>query len=126
MNFKWGDYLQLANELCSNRSDTLSEAYDRTIISRSYYAVYNAAAKVIEKREGTIDWSSVPNSHQYVINKFLKSEDESEKEIGQQLDMLKKERKRADYRENNKNINRNNATLQYSMAKQAFAAIKAL
>ncbi len=44
-SFDWGDYHELAKELCNDKNGRILDAKQRSAVSRAYYAVFNLAIK---------------------------------------------------------------------------------
>lgn len=122
MSFDWHDYIQLAQDLCMNNSGTITEAYDRSIFSRSYYGAYNAASNYL-----TGQGVNIPriDAHKFVIDTLLASAIPEENKIGADLQRLKRQRILADYK-NNFPANRQDARVHCQMAEQVFNMISAL
>lgn len=96
MSFDWKYYLDLAGELIQFNKPNLTEACNRTSISRSYYAVFGIAKKLLAEKGEIIPSENV---HQFVREKFNGSPKSVEKRIGGNLGKLWLERKEADYEE---------------------------
>ena len=95
MNFDWKLYVQLADELINyQRIPTIQEAYFRSAISRSYYGTFCIARNFLTKRGETIPRF---DTHKFVREQYQQSPDKNEKEIGNKLHRLWRERKDADY-----------------------------
>ena len=97
MIFNWRDYLRLAEDLC--KQDT--EAHYRTAISRAYYAIFNILKIKADHRkvEGAFHKefiSLLRNPDDRIIDKLNISANEL-REIGANLDVLRRERNIADY-----------------------------
>jgi uncharacterized protein (UPF0332 family) len=100
MSFSWKEYFKLAEQLNESRE----EAYQRSAISRVYYAVFNLirlkvgyntrrqAAELSHKK--LIDSLKMP-SDEYII--ALNLDEEDIQTIADELDFLRKERNTADY-----------------------------
>jgi uncharacterized protein (UPF0332 family) len=101
MSFGWGDYFQLAQALFDDSSrfgNQLEEAVLRTAISRAYYSAYHHAVDIAVERDN-FRAEITEQAHQRLILHFMYSTDEDYKQIGNDLDRLRKERNRADYDE---------------------------
>lgn len=99
MSFNWSEYLQLAQELVQTASRTPhQEARLRCAISRAYYAAFCSARNHLRDRENhTIPLTG--QAHMYVINAFRRSLDPARVRLGLDLDRLRIDRGRADYRD---------------------------
>lgn len=97
MTFEWAQYLNVARELASVKSDPpTDEARSRSAISRAYYAAFCTARNFLLNREGlTISRSG--RAHGEVRRGFLKSSDKAKKQVANRLKQLKEFRRRADY-----------------------------
>ncbi|HID61452.1 MAG TPA: HEPN domain-containing protein [Anaerolineae bacterium] len=97
MSFDWSEYFALAQELVGQATSPSSqEARLRSAISRAYYAAFCKARNYLRDREG----HSIPRGgqvHRYVRNQFKKSSDKVRKEVGENLNRLRKDRNKADY-----------------------------
>ena len=89
--FNWKDYLVLAEELALCSQD---EAKRRSAVSRAYYAVFCAARKYINME----DYAG-PDVHRAVIREYNKSPNKDERMVGFKLDIARKYRAAADYRD---------------------------
>ena len=95
MSFDWKLYVQLADELINHqRIQSIQEAYFRSAISRSYYGTFCIARNLLTKRGVTIPRI---DTHKFVRTTYQISPDKKEKEIGNKLHRLWRERKDADY-----------------------------
>jgi uncharacterized protein (UPF0332 family) len=95
MNFNWELYIQLADELISYEAKAdLREAYLRSAMSRCYYGVFCIAKNHLVAKN--IDIPRV-DTHRFVRERYQRSSSNIEKEIGDSLRRLWKERKDADY-----------------------------
>ncbi len=86
MNFNWGEYFSLAEELVRNDK----ESCWRSAISRAYYSVFCLA-------RNKYDFTDEPLSHWVVIERYRNSENKEEKAIGVYLNRIKLARNIADY-----------------------------
>ena len=94
--FTWSDFLELSNnslaELHDNPKNALTRAKLRTIVSRTYYACYHKALRLLKKKQGfTLIKNKSP--HQQVIE-AMSYLDVS---IADKLDRLRNNRVDADY-----------------------------
>ncbi len=97
MAFNWRDYLRLAEDLCEKST----EAHYRTAVSRAYYAIFN----ILKIKAGYR--KSDGSFHQDFINTLKIADDNivdklnisagNLRDIGFDLDTLRKERNFADY-----------------------------
>jgi uncharacterized protein (UPF0332 family) len=97
MSFNWADFLTLADVLVRQR-DTLAaeEACLRTAMSRAYYSAFGTACNfVTAKREFSL--TRTGKDHRRLIDHFKNSPDRDRKQIGNWLDRVFDNRKRADY-----------------------------
>lgn len=129
MSFNWHNYLVLAKSLeCSTNEDNRNEAACRASISRAYYAVYGLSCNYLcyVEKDQHLEWAVKFNNssirkmilaeyksfHSYVIKQFensdpdLDTEEIKEKklEIAEELRLLKRRRKKADYDDKVRNI----------------------
>ena len=111
--FKWEYYLKTAESLLtevqssSNNTRKLTaedkqfeEAKCRCGISRAYYSAFNVAKKYIEKDFSFNDSIFNGSIHKEVIKAYKNSPDKNLKKIGNDLEVLKGHRVRADYYDN--------------------------
>jgi uncharacterized protein (UPF0332 family) len=93
--FDWNEYLDFAVQLHSNR--LASEAEKRSAISRAYYSAFGVAYTRFVAEGGV----RVPNKgiHEVVWGHFLASTDHARVRIANEGDRAKKQRVRADYRD---------------------------
>jgi outer membrane translocation and assembly module TamA len=101
MSFEWSEYLGLALELAGQPVKRAhQEARFRTAISRAYYAAaFCKCRNHLRDKEG----HQIPpggKAHQYVRDKFKKSNDRLRKRIGYNLERLRSDRNKADYDDN--------------------------
>lgn len=94
--FTWSDFLKLSNnsleEVHDNPQDILSKAKLRTIVSRTYYACYHKALKLLEKKQRfTLVKNKSP--HQQVIAAMFYLD----ASVADELDRLRNNRVDADY-----------------------------
>lgn len=103
MDFKWEYFLQLAEELIQkvdskdkNVDDNLKQAYLRTSISRTYYAVFNLLRQVYQKNDQKLrdaKWEA----HNILIKKLKESKENIELYIGDLLKDIRFRRNKSDY-----------------------------
>jgi len=118
MGFDWKLYIQLADELITyQRTASFQEAYLRTAISRSYYGVFCIARNFL-----TTKGIPIPkiDTHKFVREQYLSSQDKIERKIGNSLNRLWRRRKDADY-EDETTIDINRAKTAYQMALQTMS-----
>lgn len=85
----------MADELINyQKTPSLQEAYFRSAISRSYYGAFCIARNLLTGKGITIPRT---NTHKFVRAEYQKSSSRTEKEIGDALRRLWRERKGADY-----------------------------
>lgn len=102
MSFDWIDYLKIAKELLEDADNTqIQEAYYRSSISRTYYAVFS----ILRIKADLEKYMPSSNIHMKVIDYYKNSNISNEKQIGDLLDKLRTLRNTADYNRN-KNINK--------------------
>lgn len=98
MTFGWKDFLSVANDF--SKKD-LGEAYNRTGISRAYYAAYHVAADYANEKNLTqkVDVSGNPlGTHEQVWRGLQSSSDAQIRVAGSLGSSLKATRVKADYR----------------------------
>ena len=97
MTFDWSEYLKLAQELGGQAvSPASQEARLRSSVNRAYYAAFCQARNYLRNVEG----HSIPMSsevHISVRNEFKSSSDRVRRKIGNNLDRLRIEQRKADY-----------------------------
>lgn len=98
MSFRWTDYLGVAKNLAgyAQHWTDVTEACQRSAISRAYYAAFCEARGRLIRCEG----KNVPNSgesHRIVPEHFEQSGDKRKKTVGQNLRRLLVSRCKADY-----------------------------
>lgn len=121
MSFDWKSYVQLADELISyQRTSSLQEAYLRSAISRSYYGAFCIARNLLTSRGITIPRT---DTHKFVRTEYQKSPTRTEKEIGDNLRRLWRERKEADY-EDGANIDTNRARTAHQLATRILSKLR--
>jgi uncharacterized protein (UPF0332 family) len=97
MSFDWLEYLRLAHQLVAPGPSAVSqEARLRSAISRAYYAAFKMAYNYLRDRDKTIVFVRT-DVHSLVLERYKYSPDRSHREIGVNLDRLRRERNRADY-----------------------------
>ncbi len=93
--FTWSDFLKLSNnfltELHGNPGDTLTRAKLRTIVSRTYYACYHKALRLLEKKQ-RFEFDG-PGYHKQVIEAMSYLN----KDVAERLKRLHNARVDADY-----------------------------
>jgi uncharacterized protein (UPF0332 family) len=100
--FSWGDFLELADELWK-KSDAAAgtpaiqrtEALRRTVIGRAYYAAFQRAKAVVQRK---YPGARGGNEHDKTWTALSSSSDRNEVLQGQKGDNLKRLRHRADYK----------------------------
>lgn len=113
MSFDWKLYIQLADELIAyQRTTSLQEAYLRSAISRSYYGIFCLARNFLISKG-----ISIPgvDTHKFIRSNYQRSSNKAEKEIGDNLRRLWRERKDADY-EDGAHIDINRANVAHQLA----------
>jgi len=101
MTFSWGDYLTLADQL-KNHPD---EEWQRTAISRAYYAAYHACLQRYQAKYGAVPpkprmgmheclWSAFKDKGQLTKDQVGKTH----KQVEQDGRRLKQRRMKADYK----------------------------
>ena len=97
MSFDWSEYLKLARELAGQTTTPSNQdAKLRSAISRAYYSAFCKARNHLHYKEG----HKIPVSgeaHTYVRDEFKNSADKSRRGIGNRLNRLWIDRKKADY-----------------------------
>lgn len=97
MTFPWGEYLELADALLTNRGTFAhEEACCRASISRAYYAVFCAARNHAVNNEG-LQLGRTGDDHRQVQRHFEQAQDANHMYIGRQLFRLRRDRNHADY-----------------------------
>lgn len=125
MAFDWEDNLRLSEELIRGHSrSSIQSAYDRSAISRAYYAAFNLAADYLATKGVK---APKRNIHIHVANKLAVgiSGDPNERQVSGYLKMMKTWRVNADYY-SNVSISHNQAVLIYQTAKLTCALIHSL
>lgn len=92
MSFNWFTLLTVAGDLLEKDG----EEYMRTSINRSYYAVFNTTRQIIE--ENIKEELPVKYIHDAVINYCISNSNHNYQKIGSDLDRLRRERVKADYK----------------------------
>jgi uncharacterized protein (UPF0332 family) len=100
MSFNWRDFLTLARELVGRKVQPYNsrEAKARSAISRAYYAAFIEARNFLRDKEGK-EASSSDHPHAFVINQFINDSNAVRKQIGRDLDELRRYRRYADYQD---------------------------
>ena len=123
MSFDWSEYLSLAKELAGQEcKPSCKEARLRSSISRAYFAAHCKAKNQLDNA-GVRNLPRNGRIHGFVIDKFKTSGDRTWREIGTNLDRLRVDRKKADY----KNYVRNLSSLveiDIKMAKKVLSLLK--
>ena len=92
MGFDWEKFWNVGEHLMNYREE---EEYQCSAVGRYYYSCYLKAREVYNKKNNFRIDKSI--SHQQLINKFIESNNEIEKKIGEYLDSLRNSRNNADY-----------------------------
>ena len=92
MGFDWEKFWNVVEHLMNYREE---EEYQRSAVGRYYYSCYLKAREVYNKKNNFRIDKSI--SHQQLINKFIESNNETEKKIGKYLEELLMFGKNADY-----------------------------
>lgn len=118
MPFDWGDFVQLAEELCTYPfHEGLKEAVSRCVVSRAYYGAFGTACGYAETYLG-FPRSNTSEDHT-ALRDFLKKQPESRiKQLGTKLDRLRQWRNQCDYDSEISNLN--------TMVQNALASAKAI
>lgn len=114
--FDWSEYIWLAENISLyiknqskitfdpsiNFKQISEESLIRCFISRCYYGIFCSARNKANKiQQPKVAVSSnqriIPGSHKEIISKYKNSSLPDEKEIGDNLEILKRKRERADY-----------------------------
>jgi uncharacterized protein (UPF0332 family) len=96
MSFDWSEYLHLAQELTGQAVTPPSqEAKLRSAISRAYYAAFCLARNHLLDKGYPVPTDG--RAHKYVPQKFKSRPDLSHRQIGENLDRLREDRRKADY-----------------------------
>jgi uncharacterized protein (UPF0332 family) len=105
MSFDWSGYYALARQLAGREVEAISEeAKLRSAISRAYYAAFNKA-RIYLLDNGHIESFPIHRDvHQDVSLWFLARPDKLSKDIGENLDYLRRLRNQADYQDELKNL----------------------
>jgi uncharacterized protein (UPF0332 family) len=93
MSFNWIDLFDVAVDLLKGNN----EAYFRSSINRTYYAMFGRTRQILETEEKKI--FQPPNVHKQVIDFLKKNNDNLYKQIGYDLNRLRRERVKVDYRD---------------------------
>lgn len=93
MSFNWINLLNVAADLLKKSG----EEYYRSSINRAYYAMFGRTRQILETEEKKI--FQPPNVHKQVIDYFKKNNDNLYRQIGYDLDRLRKERVKVDYKD---------------------------
>jgi len=96
MSFDWKDYIKLAKKLYDeSNKDSIEEAYNRAVISRSYYGIF-----CISRIKAGLEFYKRSDVHKKVIDYYKNSNKPEEQEVGKLLKDLKSMRIEADYYRN--------------------------
>lgn len=110
MSFDWLVYLNVASYLLSQTG----EEYWRSAISRAYYAVFGAVRGILQSRGAQLKSDNV---HRQVINRLKRHKNPTARQIGVNLDRLRRERNKADY-DGGLSISRNEASIAITIAQK--------
>lgn len=96
MSFQWKNYIELAERL-HQESTTFAEteACQRSAISRAYYGAFGLAREVAVKEGLTLTYKA--EDHKNVEKHFRRSSRKSRRQIGIELNRLRRIRNKADY-----------------------------
>lgn len=121
MSFDWTEYFSLAQELTGHIPSASSgqEAKSRAAISRSYYAAFCRSRNHLRDVDG-IPVSKGIAVHRQVKQEFGNSADNMRRNIGRNLDRLRKERNEADYDDSMPSLSSDTA-FSMSLAKQVIS-----
>lgn len=92
MDFDWERFMDVAEHL---RNYSNREEYQRTAVGRYYYACFLKAREIYYDFTGTAKGTKI--SHNDLIRKYQGSKNKYAKLIGNNLEVLFKNRKNADY-----------------------------
>ena len=97
MNFDWAHYITLAEEL-EREAGKLADRDSclRTAISRAYYGAFGLARRVAITQDD-LTLTRGPQVHREVISHFRNSSHRIRRQIGLDLDRLRRVRNQADY-----------------------------
>lgn len=122
MSFDWIDYYTLADELSKKRNDKSSvneEAACRSAVSRAYYAALHICKDFLVNKYNLDPKYELTYLHQKVPEAL---KDRGYGRIGNNLQRLKKERRKADYEDyicgNIKNFAQKNLTVSRNIIKE--------
>lgn len=101
--FNWAEYLRLAEELANRHGD---EAAQRAAISRAYYAAYCSARNKLEGWQLLKRNQRSKTSHQDVWEAFEGDPRPGWDQIGQEGHNMKEDRRRADYEDQIRDLDR--------------------
>jgi len=106
MTFDWTEYFRLAEELVGRQvRPAVNEARERSAISREYYAAF-CLARATLIREGDTTMPSGGQVHHYVALRLQESDDPKRRRLGVNLDRLRLDRRRVDYDEEVRGLDR--------------------
>lgn len=104
MTFNWLQYLNLAKELLGQPTVSADQnARYRAAIHLAYYAAFTSSRNYLRDQENYTIPKTV-NAHKKVSEHFQISSDPIRQEIGRKLSNLRRERNKADYQDNVKNL----------------------
>ena len=88
------EFLGVAEELQQAHQHARSEPHLRTAVGRSYYAAYLGIRELLRKRAGDLRYDI---RHQDLCAGLKASSDPGWREVGHNLDLLRRQREEADY-----------------------------
>ncbi|MCS6955587.1 MAG: HEPN domain-containing protein [Candidatus Calescibacterium sp.] len=110
MQFDWKYFLQVAKELIQKAdsqdkgtNDNIIQAYLRTSISRTYYAIFNIVKEIYENRIAKLKCRK-SNVHMILIHSLTESNEDFERKVGELLNNIRKMRNISDYCKENSEI----------------------
>lgn len=119
MSFNWIDLLDVAADLLKKSG----EEYYRSSINRAYYAMFGKTKEIIKNEAKKIFYP--PNVHKQVINFLKKNGNALYRQIGYDLDRLRRERVKADYK-GDITITKSTALKTYKWVEKLTTAISAI
>lgn len=96
MRFDWAEFLGVARLLINEDSFPVTDAKDRSAVSRAYYAAFHLARRHVEENHSGAQIGSGGDMHPG-LPKWLATQGAALAEIGVYLDRMRKHRKAADY-----------------------------
>jgi uncharacterized protein (UPF0332 family) len=125
MSFDWSSFAVLAQELVEQRGTSrAAQACARTSISRSYYAVFGQARRLLEARGHS---PGTTNVHEWVRRFYERSAEREERQVATHLSRLRDLRRKADYEDAPQPaLTAQDATLASGLATQAIEKLSAL